>query len=58
MIAVWIIGVLFIIAGYFVGIRRIIKAYKYRGKLQELCWIVRIRREPESNLCECGINIL
>lgn len=32
MIAVWIIGVLFIIAGYFVGIRRIIKAYKYRGK--------------------------
>lgn len=32
MIAVWIIGVLFIIAGYFVGTRRIIKAYKYRGK--------------------------
>ncbi len=32
MTAVWIIGILFIVAGYFMGIRRMIKGYRYKGK--------------------------
>ena len=41
MIAVWIIGVLFIIAGYFVGDKTDYKHTNIVEKLRELCWIVR-----------------
>lgn len=34
MTAVWIIGILFIVAGYFMGIRRMIKGYRYKEKTE------------------------
>ena len=32
MIAIWIVGILFIIIGYVIGVRKIIKMYKYKGE--------------------------